>query len=205
MKNILLFALLILSGMFYTQNKYEIDLKEAKKYVDNIFKKDVSQIKNYVKLSDGRIMLSKTDDPIEEFDNDWNRFYRIIRKNGKVIFISQSNNLWGGIGDWYDAQDYYFNEKGNLIGAEKRLDFFLEETKCAKQIKYRAFYVNINAPKLAKAEKILNSNEKELNLDSQNCKSSKKQILNNIGEIDKITFRDLEGFMKAEKIKFYKN
>lgn len=114
MKNILLFAFLILSGMFYTQNKYVSDLKEAKNYVDNIFKKEVSQIKTYVKLSDGRIMLSKTDDPIEEFGNDWNRFYKIIRINDKVIFISQSESLWGGIGDWYDAQDFYFNEKGNL-------------------------------------------------------------------------------------------
>ena len=47
-------------------------------------------------------------------------------------------------------------------------------------------------------------NDKELNLDSPNCKSSKKQILNNIAEIEKITFRDLEGFMKVEKIKYYK-
>lgn len=204
MRNIMLILLLIVSNMFYAQSKYEIELKEAKTYVDNVFKKDSTQIENYVKLSDGRIMLTKTDDPIEEFDNDWNRFYKIIRKNDKVIFISQSNNLWGGIGDWYDAQDYYFNEKGNLIGAEKRLDFYLEETKCAKQIKYRAFYVNINAPKLTKVEKILNSNEKELNLDSPTCKSSKKQILNNIAEIEKITFRDVEGFMKVEKIKYYK-
>lgn len=79
----------------------------------------------------------------------------------------------------------------------------MEEIKCAEQIRYRAYYVNINAPKLDKVEKILNSNEKEINLDSPNCKSSKKQILNNIAEIEKITFRDLEGFMKANKIKYY--
>lgn len=204
MKNIFLLSFLISSNLFYTQNKYKTDLKEAKNYVDNVFKKDASQIKNYVKLSDGRIMLSKTDDPIEEFDNDCIRFYKMIRKNDKVIFISKSDNLWGGIGDWYDAQDYYFNEKGILIGAQKRLNFFLEETKCAIQVKYSAFYENVDAPKLAKVQKTLNLNDKELNLDSPNCKSSKKQILNNIAGIEKITFRNLEGFMKVENIKYYK-
>lgn len=204
MKNILLIAFLILCNMFYSQNKYEVDLKEAKDYVDNVFRKDSSRIENYVKLSDGRIMRSKTDNPIEEFDNDWNSFYKILRKNDKIIFISKSDNMWGGIGDWYSAQDYYFNKKGNLIGAEKKLDFFLEETKCANQIKYRAYYVNINAPKLDKVEKILNSNDKVLNLDGPNCRSSKKEILNNIREIEKITFRDLDTFMKVEKIKYYK-
>ncbi|AZI55156.1 hypothetical protein EIB75_07835 [Epilithonimonas vandammei] len=130
-------------------------------------------------------------------------FYKIIRKDDKIIYISKSDNMWGGLGDWYSSQDFYFNKDGILVGAIKKEDFFLEDTKCANQINYRAFYKNIDAPKLDEIEKILNENGKEISLDSPKCKGSKKQVLESINSVDKITFRSVEDFMKAEKIKYY--
>ena len=204
MKNILLIAFLILSNMIYTQNKYEIDLKEAKDYVDNVFRKDSSRIENYVKLSDGRIMRSNTDNPIEEFDNDWNRFYKILRKNDKIIFISKSPDMWGGIGDSSRDYNYYFNNDSVLVGAEKKLEFFIKDRNCAEVVKYVATYLNDNKPKLLKVESIKDYNGKLIKLDSPKCRNSKKDIFESIEDLDRINFRDVEGFMKAEKIKYYK-
>ena len=42
-------------------------------------------------------------------------------------------------------------------------------------------------------------------MDSPNCKKSKPQALENAESMDKIAFRDVEGFMKAEKIKYYRD
>ena len=113
--------------------------------------------------------------------------------------------MWGGIGDWLSSQDFYFNKSGTLLGAEKKEDFFLQETKCAQQIKYRAFYKNVNTTYLEKVEKILNENEKEISLDSPKCIKSKNGILESINSIDKIAFRTVEDFMKTEKIKYYRS
>lgn len=204
MKKIIPIFSLILSNMFYAQNKYEIELKEAKTYVDNIFKKDSTQIKNYVKLSDGRIMLSMTDNPIEEFDNDCSVFYKIIKKDNKIIFISKSPDMWGGIGDSSRDYNYYFNNDSVLVGAEKKLEFFLMDTKCTELVKYFASYVNDDKPKLLKIESIKDYNGKLIDLDSPKCSNSKKDILESINDLDKINFRNVEGFMKVEKIKYYK-
>lgn len=103
------------------------------------------------------------------------------------------------MGDWNSSQDFYFDEKGVLLEAVKKEDWFLEN-KCARQIRYRGIYKNYGNPKLHRIDKFYNENDKEIDLDSPNCKKSKKEALENVERTDKITFRNLEGFMKAEKI-----
>lgn len=188
----------------YSQATYEKDLEKAKSYVKEVFKNNPSEILNYVKLGDGKLRLCGTNDPIKEFDNDWSMFYKIIRRNDKIVFISKSDDLWGGIGDSKTYYDYYFNENGILVGAEKVLELFLEDAKCTSQIKYFAFYKNVNAEKLDKSEEIRNADGKLIDFDSAKCKGAKKTIDNSIGYLDKISFRSVEGFMKVEKIKYYK-
>lgn len=203
MNKLLLLTFLLLGRSLFSQNNYEKEFENIKSYVDNRLEKNSSEILNYVKLSDGRLLLSKTDDPLQEFE-DIKFFYKILRKNNKIVFISKSDNLWGGMGDWLDAYDYYFNEEGILVGAEKKQEFFLMDRKCTPQIKYSALYKNVNAPKLLKKEKIMGMNGKLIDLNSEKCKGHKKEILDVINDMEKITFRTLEGFMKAEKIKYYK-
>jgi len=91
-----------------------------------------------------------------------------------------------------------------LLGAVKKEDWFLEN-KCAMQIRYRGIYKNYGKSKLSSVDKFYNEKDKEVNLDSPNCKRSKKETLENVERTDKITFRNLEGFMNAEKIKYFKS
>ncbi|WP_312765765.1 hypothetical protein [Epilithonimonas sp.] len=154
-KNIFLLFALLLFPNFSAQNSYEKELEDAKFFVKEIYKNNPSEILNYVKLSDSKLKLCTTDDQLKNYivDGEWNMFYRIIRKGNKIVYISKSNNMWGGIGDWLSSQDFYFNKDGILIGAIKKENFFLEEPKCARQIQYRAYYKNVNAPKLDRVEK----------------------------------------------------
>jgi hypothetical protein len=204
MKNLISFILIFFSFVVFSQNNIDKELLEAEKYVDEILEKRPKEVTNIVKLNNGVVKIPKTDDWIDEFDNNIEMYYKIIRKNDKILYISKSDNLWGGIGDWYNAQDFYFNEKGLLLGAVKKEDWFLEN-KCASQIKYRGIYKNYGNPKLERVDKYYNENFKEINLDSPNCKKSKPQALENAESMDKIAFRDVEGFMKAEKIKYYRD
>ena len=205
MKNLISFILIFFSFVVFGQNNIDKELLEAEKYVDEILEKRPKEVTNIVKLNNGVVKIPKTDDWIDEFDNNIEMYYKIIRKNDKILYISKSDNLWGGIGDWYNAQDFYFNEKGLLLGAVKKEDWFLEN-KCASQIKYRGIYKNYGNPKLERVDKYYNENFfKEINLDSPNCKKSKPQALENAESMDKIAFRDVEGFMKAEKIKYYRD
>ena len=204
MKNLISFILIFFSFVVFSQNNIDKELLEAEKYVDEILEKRPKEVTNIVKLNNGVVKIPKTDDWIDEFDNNIEMYYKIIRKNDKILYISKSDNLWGGIGDWYNAQDFYFNEKGLLLGAVKKEDWFLEN-KCASQIKYRGIYKNYGNPKLERVDKYYNENFfKEINLDSPNCKKSKPQALENAESMDKIAFRDVEGFMKAEKLKYYR-
>jgi hypothetical protein len=205
MKNLIFLILIFFFSVALGQNNIDIELLEAEKYVDKILENRPKEINNIVKLSNGTVKIPKTNDWLEEFENDIVMSYKIIKKNDKIIYISKSDNFWGGIGDWYNAQDFYFNEKGVLLGAVKKEDWFLENTKCANQIKYRGIYKNYGNPKLERIDKFFNESNKEINLDSPNCKKSKMQAKENAESMDKIAFRDLEGFMKAEKIKYYRD
>jgi len=203
MKKLISFILIYFFSVVFSQNNIDIKLSEAEKYVDKILENKPKVVTNIVKLSNGIVKIPKTDDWIDEFDNSIEMYYKIIRKNDKILYISKSDNLWGGIGDWYNAQDFYFDENGVLLGAIKKEEWFLEN-KCAFQIKYRGIYKNYGNPKLERVDKYYNENFKEINLDSPNCKKSKMQALENAESMDKIAFRDVEGFMKAEKLKYYR-
>lgn len=167
-------------------------------------KNNPSKVIEYVKLTDGRLKRCKTADPVEEFEFQWSLFYKIIRRNDKIVYISKSDDLWGRIGDSKTSYDYYFNDDGILVGAEKSIDFFLLNTSCATQVKYNASYLNVNAEKLKKVEVYTDNNGNAFNFTSKKCKSSIGFIRNIVDNLDQITFRNLEGFMKAEKIKYYR-
>ncbi|GEN67178.1 hypothetical protein [Chryseobacterium rhizosphaerae] len=204
MKNLIVLINLCLFSVFYSQNSYENGLRQTKLFVKGIFKNQPSKVIQYVKLTDGRIKQSKTDNALEEFELQWDLFYKIIRKNNKIVYISKSDDLWGHIGDSKTSYDYYFNEEGILVGAEKSLDFFLLDTTCAIQVQYYALYQNVKAKKLEKTEMYKDDNGNIIDFTSRKCKNSKAYIQNITNSLDKITFRNLESFMKAEKIKYYK-
>lgn len=204
MKNLIVLINLCIFSVFYSQDSYENELKQTKLFVKGILKNQPSKVIEYVKLTDGRLKQSKTDNPLEEFELQWDMFYKIIRKNNKIVYISKSDDLWGHIGDSKTSYDYYFNEEGILVGAEKSLDFFLLDTACANQVKYHVSYMNVKAEKLVKAEMYKDDNENVIDFTSRKCKNSKAYIQSITNSLDKITFRNLEGFMKAEKIKYYK-
>lgn len=204
MKNLYIIFTLYTFSFFNSQGLYEKELKQTKSFVKTILRNDPSKIIEYVKLTDGRLKRSMTENPVEEFELQWYMFYKIIRKNNKIVYISKSDDLWGHIGDSKTSYDYYFNEEGILVGAEKSLDFFLLDTTCANQVKYYVSYLNVKAEKLEKAEIYKDDNGDVIDFTSRKCKNSKMYIQSITNGLDKITFRNLEGFMKAEKIKYYK-
>ena len=87
---------------------------------------------------------------------------------------------------------------------KKVLIFSYLDTKCTTQVQYYAIYQNVNAEKLKKTELYKDDNRKIINFNSSKCKNTKTYVNDVINDLDKITFRNLEGFMKAEKIKYYK-
>ncbi|WP_160139442.1 hypothetical protein [Chryseobacterium sp. c4a] len=204
MKNLIVLINICIFSVFYSQNSYENEFKQTKLFVKGILENQPSKVTQYIKLTDGRIKQSKTDNPLEEFELQWDLFYKIIRKNNKIVYISKSDDLWGHIGDSKTSYDYYFNEEGILVGAEKSLDFFLLDTTCAIQVQYYALYQNVKAEKLEKTEIYKDDNGNVIDFTSKKCKDSKAYIQSNTNSLDKITFRNLEGFMKAERIKYYK-
>lgn len=204
MKELITFILFINYVLVFSQKNINEELAEAKKFANKIIENNPDKISHYYKLDNGILKRYYPDnDNNEDAVNEILMSYRIIKKNNKIIYISKSDNFWGDIGDWYNAQDFYFDNNGILLGAVKKEEWFLEN-KCAQQIKFRGIYLNYGNPKLDRKDKFYNENDKEINLDSPNCKSSKNKILEIIEEMDKIAFRDLEGFMKAEKIKYYR-
>lgn len=204
MKNLYIIFTLCTFSFFNSQGLYEKELNQTKSFVKTTLRNEPSKIIEYVKLTDGRLKRSMTENPVEEFELQWDIFYKIIRKNNKIVYISKSDDLWGHIGDSKTSYDYYFNEEGILVGAEKSLDFFLLDTTCVKQVKYHVSYLNVKAEKLVKSEIYKDDDGNVIDFTSRKCKNSKTYIQSITNSLDKITFRNLEGFMKAEKIKYYK-
>ncbi|GEM_PF-1171116 len=205
MKKLITFILFINYVLVFSQKNINEELAETEKFANKIIENNPDKISHYYKLNNGILKRYHPDnDNNEDAVNEIMMSYRIIKKNNKIIYISKSDNFWGGIGDWYNAQDFYFDNNGILLGAVKKEEWVLEN-KCAQQIKFRGIYLNYGNPKLDRKDKFYNENDKEINLDSPNCKSSKKKALEIIEQTDKIAFRDVEGFMKAEKIRYYKS
>ncbi|WP_228372462.1 hypothetical protein [Chryseobacterium daeguense] len=203
MKNLYIIFTLCTFSFFNSQGLYEKELKQTKSFVKTTLRNEPSKIIEYVKLTDGRLKQSMTENPVEEFELQWEMFYKILRKNNKIVYISKSDDLWGHIGDSKTSYDYYFNEEGILVGAEKSLDFFLLDTTCTNQVKYYVSYINVKAEKLEKKEIYKDDKGNVIDFTSKKCKNSKRYIHSITNDLDKITFRDVEGFMKAEKIKYY--
>ncbi|WP_312171476.1 hypothetical protein [Chryseobacterium sp.] len=202
MKTLITFILFINYVLAFCQKNIDKEIAEAEKFANKIIENNPDKILHFYKLNNGTLKKINPDSDYEDDDSEIIMSYRIIKKNNKIIYISKSDSFWG-MGDWNSSQDFYFDEKGVLLGAVKKEDWFLEN-KCAMQIRYRGIYKNYGNPKLHRVDKFYNENDKEINLDSANCKKSKKEALENAERTDKITFRNLEGFMKAEKIKYYK-
>ena len=202
MRKLITFILFINYVLVFSQKNINEELAEAKKFANKIIENNPNKILSYYKLNNGTLKKTNPNNENEDDDSEIMMSYRIIKKNDKIIYISKSDSFWG-MGDWNSSQDFYFDEKGVLLGAVKKEDWFLEN-KCARQIRYRGIYKNYGKSKLYRVDKFYNENYKEINLDSPNCKRNKKEALENVEKTDKITFRNLEGFMKAEKIKYYK-
>jgi len=203
MKKLITFILFINYVWVFSQKNINQELAEAEKFANKRIENNPDKILHYYKLNSGTLKryYPNNNNNVDD-DSEIMMSYRIIKKNDKIIYISKSDSFWG-MGDWNSSQDFYFDEKGVLLGAVKKEDWFLEN-KCARQIKYRGIYTNYGKPKLDRKDKFFNENNKEIYLDSPNCKKNKKEALKNVESTDKITFRNLEGFMKAEKIKYYK-
>lgn len=203
MKNLITFILSFSCIIVFSQRNIDLKLAETEKFANGIIENYPDKILHYYKLINGTLKKYKPDnDNNEDDDSEIMMSYKIIKRNNKIIYISKSDSFWG-MGDWNSSQDFYFDENGVLLGAVKKEDWFLEN-KCAGQIRYRGLYKNYGNPKLHRVDKFYNENDREVNLDSPNCKKSKKQALEIVQATDKISFRDLESFMKAEKIKYYR-
>lgn len=208
MKKILLIALFSLFSVACSQNKsldYRSEVKNLKSYVENTYKNDSDKIKSYVKNeNNGKIFLIKTDDIYSEFDFEFYYAYDFLRKDDKVVYarkmpISQS-------GDSAIFYDYYFNNEGRLIGAEKSVSAFYGEN--SKVVNYTVEYeLSDKTDKLERVSEIYtDENDKKIEKNSKLYKEAVENglISSYIEDLDKITFRDLEGFMRTEKIKYYK-
>lgn len=202
MRKLITFILFINYVLVFSQKNINEELAEAKKFVNKIIENNPDKILSYYKLNNSTLKKTNPNNENEDDDSEIMMSYRIIKKNDKIIYISKSDSFWG-MGDWNSSQDFYFDEQGVLLGAVKKEDWFLEN-KCSRQIRYRGIYKNYGNSKLHRIDKFYNENDKEIDLDSPNCKKSKKEALENAERTDKITFRNLEGFMKAERIKYYK-
>ncbi|SIT03587.1 hypothetical protein [Chryseobacterium gambrini] len=210
MKKLLLIATLSICSIVYSQTQtfyYTKKLKDLKTYVNNVYKSDSTIIKSYVKNSqNGKIYPLKTTDVYDEYgDMIYENIYQILEKDKKIVYIKQLLYYWAeGIPFNESSYEYYFDENKNLIGVKKSTfnsygDF--------KDISYNIEYVLNN--KLGKLEKTSNyyaKGDKIVDSKSKDVKIADKDgmIKNSIKFLNNITIRDLEGFMKKEKIKYYK-
>lgn len=202
MKKILLIALFSLFSITYSQN-YKDEIKNLKTYVENTYKNDSKKIKSYVKNeSNSKIFLIKTEDIYSEFDFEFYYVYDFLRKDDKVVYVRKTPISQSG--DSAIFYDYYFNSEGRLIGAEKSVSAFYGDSKV---VNYTAEYeLTDKNDKLEKVSEIYtDDNDKKIEKNSKLYKEAVENglISSYIEGLDKISFRDVEGFMKAENIKYY--
>lgn len=76
MKNLIVLINLFIFSVFYSQSSYENEFKQTKLFVKGVLQNHPSKVIEYVKLADGRIEQSKTDNPVEEFEFQWDMFYK---------------------------------------------------------------------------------------------------------------------------------
>lgn len=192
-----------------SQNKtedYKDEVKELRKFVDNAYKKDSTKVEAYARKSEnGKIFRIKSNDIYTEFNFEVSDVYSFLKMNSKIVFIRKEPISQSG--DSFYFYEYYFNENGRLIGAEKSVSTFYGEE--SDIIRYKVEYL-LNS----KTDKLERVNEYYSDIDGKKIDPKLKKykeafggsglIENYIEYLDKITFRDLEGFIKVEKIKYYK-
>ena len=208
MKKIFLISLLSFFSIACSQNNsldYKTELKNLKTYVENTYKNDSDKIKSYVKNEhDGKIFLIKTDDIYSEFNFEFYYAYDFLRKDDKLVYTRKTPISRSG--DSFIFYDYYFNNGGRLIGADKNVSSFYGEN--SKVVFYKIEYeLSDKTDKLERVSEVYTDENKKII--EKNSKLYKEAVTNGlissyIEDLDKITFRDLEGFMKTEKIKYYK-
>lgn len=208
MKKLLLIALLPLFSVACSQNKssdYSTEVKDLKAYVENVYKNDAKMVKGYVKNEDnGKIFPIKTDDIFSEFDFEFYYVYEFLRKDNKIIYARKSPISQSG--DASVGYFYYFNEAGRLIGAEKSVSSFYGENN--KVASYSIEY--LLSPKTDKLERTREEYSDENDKPIERTSKQFKEVIDNgllqnyVEELEPIVFRDLEGFMQTEKIKYYK-
>lgn len=209
MKKLLLITTLSMFSIACSQTQsadYDNNIKNLKLFVENVYKNDSTKVKTYIKdESSGKVFPVKTKDIYSEFDFESSIVYEFIKRDEKITYIRKTPISFSG--DASITYEYYFDENKRLIGAEKSVSSFFGEN--SDIIRYNVEYVLDN--KTDKLERISEyyANEDGKKIDPKSKKYKKAfgvegLIQDYIESLDKITFRDLESFMKTEKIKYYK-
>lgn len=213
MKKLLFIILISTFNISCSQNldvNYEKDLKDLRLYVWNVYTNDHSKIKTYVKnVEDGKIYQLKGDDVYEEYGNMYyENIYQFVERDDKIVCVRQLTYYWAEAMAFTDiSYEYYFDNNKRLIGATKvhSFDIYSEKDDKSYKIFYKLKYLlNKETDKLEKqGEVFVDENNNPIDLNSYDYKDDRKYILSKIKKMKSITFRDLEGLMIAEKIKYY--
>ena len=188
----------------HSQTNYEKEIIELKKYVHKTYEENYEAIERYViNPKNGNLYKVKTEDIFSEFEFDLENVYEFLRKNDKVVCARKSPISQSG--DSNISYFYYFAENGGLIGAEKFVSSFYGDNKV---VNYTIQYeLSEKTDKLERVkEEYTDENDKVIKRNSRLYKIAVEDgmISYYIPYLDKITFRDLEGFMKSENLKYYR-
>lgn len=208
MKKLLLIATLFMFSIASSQTQssdYDNKVKNLKTFVENIYNNDSTKIKTYIKdESNGKIFPVKTKDIYSEFGFEFSTVYEFVKKNDKIAYIRKTPISPSG--DSSIEYEYYFDENKRLIGAEKNVSSFYGEN--SDVLRYNVEYLlDYKTDKLERInEYYADIDGKKFDPKSPKLKKALKEGMMDgfIEYLDKITFRDLESFMKTEKIKYYK-
>lgn len=155
----------------------------------------------------GKIYSLKSSDVYEEYGNMvYDNIYQILEKDNNIVSIKKLPYYWAEAMAFNESSyEYYFDENKRLIGAKKsahtsyyedsknvsyNIEYILNE-KTDKLERISEYYANLRGVKLDSKSKIVKIADKD------------GVTKNFMRFLDKITFRDLESFMKTEKIKYY--
>lgn len=208
MKKSLLIIVLSIFSIACSQSKstnYGLQVENLKIFVDDIYKNDSAKVKTYVKNDkNGKIFLAKTNDLYSEFDFDFSTAYNFIKKDDTIIYISKMPISQSGDSD--ELYEYYFDKNKRLIGVKKSVTSFYGEN--GDIVEYAIEY--LLSSKTDKLERIheyyTDMDGKVIDPKSKKYKIAVKDgLIENYAEsLDKIKFKNLEEFMKIEKLKYYK-
>lgn len=211
MKKILLLFLLLSFSIMYSQIKsmdYDSKVKDLKSYVEDTSKNNLLKFKTYVQNKQNEKIYSlKSKDVYDEYgDMVYDNIFQFLEKDGNIVYIKRLPYYWAeGMPFNESFYEFYFDENKRLIGAKKSVNSTYEEYDI---ITYNIEYLlNIKTDKLEKVNEYysdmlgnkLDTNSKKVRIADKNS-----LLKNSIKFLDSITFRDLEGFMKLSKIKYFK-